>query len=321
MRTASSRRDQRGARHAAARRPSPGDVRLEVDVLPNRPDLLLHRGLAREIAALTGTALQQPAELAALPAGPAVVRGDSEASAGGLRVRVEDASDCSQYGAAVITGLSVGPSPEWLKAAVESVGGRSINNLVDATNYLLHGLGQPCTCAPRDDARGRQHHRPSRARGRDARDARRDGADARPADARHRRRRAGDGDRGRHGRARASEVTDATTRAALEVAEFAPRVVCASRRKAGLSTDASYRFERGIDPTGVAEVLAQGAALLAHLGGGRVETSLLVGAMPAARASVTLRPSRVALLLGEGVPAAEIAAPPWRDRIHRHAEW
>ena len=124
-----------------------GDVRLEVDVLPNRPDLLSHRGLAREIAALTGTALQQPAELAALPAGPAVVRGDAEASAGGLRVRVEDASDCSQYGAAVITGLSVGPSPEWLKAAVESVGGRSINNLVDATNYLCLSYTSP---SPRD---------------------------------------------------------------------------------------------------------------------------------------------------------------------------
>ena len=89
---------------------------------------------------------------------------------------------------------------------------------------------------------------------------------------------------------------------------FAPRVVRTSRRKAGLSTDASYRFERGIDSAGVAEVLALGAALLAQVGGGRVETTMLVGAVPAARASVTLRPSRVALLLGERVPAAEITA-------------
>ena len=62
--------------------------------------------------------------------------------AGGLTVRIEDGAGCPQYAAAVISGLTVGPSPAWLRDAVESVGGRSINNLVDATNYLLHGFGQ-----------------------------------------------------------------------------------------------------------------------------------------------------------------------------------
>ncbi len=284
-----------------------GDVRLEVDVLPNRPDLLSHRGLAREIAALTGTALESPAELAALPAVPAAVRGDTEVSAGGLRVRLEDATDCPQYGAAVITGLTVGPSPAWLKAAVESVGGRSINNIVDATNYLLHGLGQPVHAFDAATLAGdsiivRRARASETLVTLDGTERKLDPQMLVIADAE--RATAIAGVMG----GRASEVTATTTRVVLEVAEFAPRVVRTSRRKAGLSTDASYRFERGIDSAGVAEVLALGAALLAQVGGGRVETTMLVGAVPAARASVTLRPSRVALLLGERVPAAEITA-------------
>jgi len=284
-----------------------GDVRLEVDVLPNRPDLLSHRGVAREIAALTGTRLQRPAELASLPPVPAAsFHGEREASAGGLHVRVDDAADCPQYGAAVITGLTVGPSPEWLKACVESVGGRSINNIVDATNYLLHGFGQPV------------HAFDARMLAGDTIIVRRatpgetlvtlDGTERKLdpqmlviADAQ--RATALAGVMG----GRASEVTDHTSRVVLEVAEFGPRVVRATRRKAGLSTDASYRFERGVDPAGVAEVLALGAALLAQVGGGKVETLLHVGKPASPRAAVVLRPSRVALLLGDAIPAGEIA--------------
>jgi phenylalanyl-tRNA synthetase beta chain len=317
-----------------------GDVRLEVDVLPNRPDLLSHLGVAREIAALTGTTLQRPAELATLPPVPAAsFHGEREASAGGLHVRVDDAADCPQYGAAVITGLTVGPSPEWLKACVESVGGRSINNIVDATNYLLHGFGQPV------------HAFDARKLAGDTIIVRRatpgetlvtlDGAERQLdpqmlviADAQ--RATALAGVMG----GRASEVTDHTSRVVLEVAEFGPRVVRATRRKAGLSTDASYRFERGVDPAGVAEVLALGAALLAQVGGGKVETLLHVGKPATTRAAVSLRPSRVALLLGEAIPASEITqlltsigfavtaqgdalsvvAPSWRHDVSREVD-
>ena len=283
-----------------------GDVRLVIDVLPNRPDLLSHLGVAREIAALTGTAVQRPAELGALTeAAVAPARGDDRVKAAGLDLRIEDLADCPQYGAAIISGLTVGPSPDWLTACVESVGGRSINNLVDATNYLLHGFGQPVH----------------------AFDATKLGGDALVV----RRARVGEalvtldgierkldpsmlviadasvpvalaGVMG----GRASEVTDATTKVVLEVALFAPRVVRATRRRAGLSTDASYRYERGIDPAAVGQLLALGAALLAHVGGGRVDALLHVGAAPAARPSVAVRPARVALLLGEPVRSDEI---------------
>jgi len=283
-----------------------GDVRLEVDVLPNRPDLLSHVGLAREIAALTGVKLQRPAELEGLPPVPTTAfRGDREAGAGGLRVRVDDAADCPQYGAAIVSGITIGPSPDWLKACVEAVGGRSINNIVDATNYVLHGFGQPvhafdATKIAGDTIIVRRAKRGETLVTLDGTERKLDPAMLVIADAQNATALAGVmGGRG-------SEVTDATTRVVLEVAEFSPRVVRATRRKAGLSTDASYRFERGIDPDGVASVLAIGAALLAKVGGGKVETLLHVGTNRVARAPVSLRPSRVALLLGEAIPASDL---------------
>ena len=283
-----------------------GDVRLLLDVLPNRPDLLSHLGVAREIAALTGTPLQRPSELTALaPVAVAPVRGVDRVSHAGLDVRIEDTADCPQYGAAIVGGITVGPSPDWLKACVEAVGGRSINNIVDATNYLLHGFGQP------------MH----------AFDAAKLGGDAIVV----RRAKAGESLVTLDGAARqldpgmlviadasvpialagvmggrASEVTAATTRVVLEVALFAPTVVRATRRRAGLSTDASYRFERGVDAAAVGEMLALGAALLAQVGGGRVDALLHAGGVPSTRPTVAVRPSRVALLLGESISGDEI---------------
>ena len=284
-----------------------GDVRLLVDVLPNRPDLLSHLGVALEVAALTGTPLRRPPEIASLPPVTVpVVRADREARAGGITVKIEERADCSQYGAAVVSGLTVGPSPAWLRAAVEAVGGRSINNLVDATNYLLHGFGQPMHAFDAATLRG------------DALVVRRaragetlvtlDGvtrtldpamlviADGAAPTALA-------GVMGGQG----SEVTAATTRVVLEVACFAPAVVRTTRRKAGLSTDASYRFERGIDGGAVAEMLTIGAALLAQVGGGQVDALLHLGAAPAAAPPVTLRPARVTAVLGDAIPAAEMA--------------
>ena len=116
-----------------------GDVRLVVDVLPNRPDLLSHEGIAREIAAATRNPLQTP-----------VIRDSSNAvatTAGGhpsVNVTVEDVTGCPRYMAAVIRGVTIGPSPSWLVSRIEAIGSRSINNVVDATNYILHGFGQRC---------------------------------------------------------------------------------------------------------------------------------------------------------------------------------
>ncbi|MHB1299146.1 MAG: phenylalanine--tRNA ligase subunit beta, partial [Gemmatimonadaceae bacterium] len=317
-----------------------GDVRLVVDVLPNRPDLLSHVGVARELHAITGIKLQPPAELADLPAVPApAATGATEASADGLTVRIEDADGCARFTAAVITGVTICPSPAWLKACIEAVGGRSINNVVDATNYLLHGFGQPMHAYDRTKlAGGALVVRRARA---GEKLVTLDGTERTLtpemmviADAEH-----ATGLAGVMG-GLASEVTDATTEIVLEVATFDARRVRATRRAVGTSSDASYRFERGIDDAAVPDMLSLGAALLAHVSGGHVSTVVHVGSAPAPRAAVQVRPARVERLLGDTVAADEISrllksvgftvvpqgddllvtAPSWRHDVSREVD-
>ncbi|HEY6088758.1 MAG TPA: phenylalanine--tRNA ligase subunit beta, partial [Gemmatimonadaceae bacterium] len=121
-----------------------GDTRLVIDVLPNRPDLLSHEGLAREIAAATGETVNRPeiAEEKSYVIRTHTVKATS-GKVGDVTVRLEDSDGCVRYAGAVITGLKVGPSPDWLVQRLQSVGSRSINNVVDATNYMLLGFGQP----------------------------------------------------------------------------------------------------------------------------------------------------------------------------------
>lgn len=282
-----------------------GDVKLDVDVLANRPDLLSQRGLARELAALTGVALQAPPELAWVPSLPAPVAGAREASAGGITVRIEDADGCPRYCAAVIRGVRVGPSPEWLQKRLEGVGARSINNVVDATNYALHGLGQPmhafdlarlggATIVVRRAADGEPLTTlDGQARTLDASvlviaDAERAQAIA-----------------GVMGGAD-SEVTDGTTDILLEVAYFEPKRTRIGRKKAGVSSDASYRFERGVDRAATLDLLREGAALVVAAAGGTVDAIVDVGAAPGALPPVRLRAARVTRLLGAPVADAEI---------------
>src|SRR5256885_1000862 len=121
-----------------------GDTRLVIDVLPNRPDLLSHEGLAREIAAATGEAITRPeiAEEKGFVIRTHTVKATS-GKVGDVTVRLEDTEGCMRYAGAVVTGLKVGPSPDWLVRRLQSIGLRSINNVVDVTNYMLHGFGQP----------------------------------------------------------------------------------------------------------------------------------------------------------------------------------
>lgn len=283
-----------------------GDARIELDVLANRPDLLSQRGVARELAALTGVTLQNPPELGPVTAPPEILVGSREASSTeGVRVRIDDPDGCPRYCAAVVRGVRVGPSPEWLRRRLEGVGARSINNVVDATNYALHGLGQPMHAF--DLARLAA----STVVVRRAREGERlttlDGAE-RPLDpevlviADAERAQAIAGVMG----GRDSEVTDATTDVLLEVAYFDPRRTRVSRRRSNVSTDASYRFERGVDRAGTRELLELGLALLTSVAGGRVEAVFDVGAAPGPLPPVALRASRVARVLGTPAEPAEI---------------
>ncbi len=283
-----------------------GDVCFEVDVLPNRPDLLSHLGMARELAALTGVPMRLPEELRGLRTAGAATWAEREAHADDVRVALEDNDGCPRYMGMVVRGVRVGPSPEWLVRRLAAIGIRSISNVVDITNYALHGFGQPMHAFDLARLAGpavivRRAHpgeslltldgvsRTLTADMTVIADAERAVAVA-----------------GVMG-GRDSEVTHATRDVFLEVAYFSPPNVRRTRRALGISTDASYRFERGIDPAVTPLALDRAAGLLMHVAGGRVSGAPVdVGSPPPAPAAVAVRPSRIEALLGDTIPATEI---------------
>ncbi|MDH3457816.1 MAG: phenylalanine--tRNA ligase subunit beta, partial [Gemmatimonadota bacterium] len=119
------------------------DVRMEIEVTANRPDLLSHKGVARELGAVYDLPLRLPSFPRSPGVGAAPRRVASAGTVGGVEVVIEDADGCPRYMAALIRGVSVGPSPAWLDARLRSIGQRPINNVVDATNYILFELNQP----------------------------------------------------------------------------------------------------------------------------------------------------------------------------------
>ena len=284
-----------------------GDTRLVVDVTPNRPDLLSHLGLAREIAA----ALDEPLSLPEIPLGvpipPAPHAEGREGNAGRVLVRVDDAGGAPRYMGVVIRGVRIGPSPSWLRERLEAAGVRSINNVVDATNYILQELGQPTHAF--DLARLAGGRIIVRDAAPDEKITTLDGEERtlQPgmtvvADAE--RPQAIGGIMGGAG----SEVTESTTDLFLEVATFDPRRTRATRRALGLSTEASYRFERGVDIELPPAALERAARLITSLAGGAVDGAPVdIYPVPHERPRITLRASRVARLLGERVEPAEIA--------------
>lgn len=301
-----------------------GDVQFDIDVLPNRPDLLSHVGMAREIAALTGHAAHDPAEIfssgasngattfnAAVAgrvplAGGTPAHGEGEAESGGVRVRIDDHEGCPRYMGLVIRGVTVGASPPWLVRRLESIGLRSISNIVDVTNYVLHGYGQPMHAF--DVAQIAKSTVIVRRAENGEKLVTLDGVERTLDD---RMTVIADADRaiaiaGVMG-GRDSEVRETTTDIFLEVAYFSPRNTRVTRRALQLSTDASYRFERGIDPTLAPRALSLAAELITSIAGGRVDGMAIdVGAVPNAQAPILVRPKRVSQLLGDTVDGAEI---------------
>jgi len=284
-----------------------GDARLDLDVLPNRPDLLSHVGIAREISALTDVPLHDTAADIVVPVSDVVaIRGETTVQGTHAAVTIADAHSCPRYVAVVIKGVRVGPSPEWLRQRLDGIGARSISNVVDATNYVLHGLGQPVHAFDLAKLSGSAIMvRPTR-----------DGESIVTLDGTERALAVGttcicDGSApvalagimgGRH-----SEVTESTTNIVLEVAVFDTRFVRAVRKATGLNTDASYRYERGIDTGNTEQVARLAAALITQVAGGDVVEVLDVGSAPARREPVVLRPARLATLLGMAVSTTEIA--------------
>ena len=265
------------------------DQVLEVEITPNRPDCLSVLGIARELAALTGTRLKLPQ----------IALKESGESANKLaRVRIEAPDLCHRFTARVISGVTIGPSPSWLRARLRAVGLRPISNVVDVTNYVLWELGQPLHAYDYDTvAEATIVVRRARA---DERFTTLDGQErvldasmlliADPERA--------IGLAGVMGGAN-TEVTERTTRVLLESAWFAPGSIRRTSRALGLRTDAAYRFERGADIEGLVTASARAAALIVETAGGAIARGL-VDTYPRKRKPqhVRLRMSRVKRVLG-----------------------
>lgn len=231
-------------------------------------------------------------------------KGAREGKTGSVRVVLEDVQGSPRYCGVVIRGVKVAPSPQWLIDRIGAVGGRPINNVVDATNFMLHGFGQPMHAFDVAKLAG------SAVIIRRARSGERlvtlDGVE-RPIDpsitviADGERAQALAGIMG----GRDSEVTEATTDIFLEVANFDPRRTRAARRALGMSTDASYRFERGVDIEWAPFWLSHAVALITSLAGGTAEEDVDLYPEPRTTAPLKLRVARIARLLGAPIPAQE----------------
>ncbi|HVU62615.1 MAG TPA: phenylalanine--tRNA ligase subunit beta, partial [Phycisphaerales bacterium] len=303
---------------SAAKLPS-GDTMLDVEVTSNRGDVLSHIGVAREIAAAAGSSrlrtLKLPAPDAVFGETPAA-KGNNPTLAGrdapavfALENRVPEF--CPLFTARIITGVKVGPSPRWLVEALESVGQRSINNVVDITNFVSFEYGQPshvfdlAKIAKAADGRSKLI---VRAAAKGEKLALLDGStvELRPGEIV-----VADDARvlslaGVMGGAD-SGVTDATTDVVLEAATWDPVAIRRAARRLGVRTDASYRFERIVDPRTIEAAAKRLGALIVRLGGGAALPGVLTAGAPLKdRATVRLRPERVSAMLGAHVPLPEV---------------
>ncbi len=238
---------------------------LEIGLTPNRTDAMGHVGVARDLRAAlvhrTGSALELTL--------PSVEGWAQDADTKAIHVEVRDAYACSRYAGVTLTDVKVGPSPQWLQDRLRVIGLKPINNVVDVTNYVQHELAQPLHAFDAATLRaGRIVVRMAdpgeaittldgKARALDVNDLV-----------------IADGERamciaGVFGGAE-SGVTEATTTVFLESACFEPGTIRRTARRHGLNTDASFRFERGVDPEGVPYALKRAALLLKEVAGASI---------------------------------------------------
>ena len=274
------------------------DTLLEVEVTPNRPDCLNHIGIARELAARFSVNVAYPEVVGTLDRSNE--KGE-QAQAILQKVEIDERAECPYYTAIRIDKVKVGPSPKWLKDALEIIGLRPINNVVDVTNYVLHELGQPLHAFDAAKIQGDTLH--VRCARKDERITTLDGKDrilqegmTVIADAT--RSLAVAGVMGGVD----AEVDETTRSIVLESAYFNSSAVRATARALGLSSDSSYRFERGVDPQGVGYAALRALDLiLATAGGEQVGAMLTAGAVPEIVAEIEIKPDFIRERIGFAV--------------------
>jgi phenylalanyl-tRNA synthetase beta chain len=281
--------------------PGARDTILEIGLTPNRPDGLGHVGLAREAAALFELAFVPP-----VPEPPAQTR--DEDLTGFITVTIEDAERCPHFGAGVMLDVRVAPSPLEVRWRLVSLGVRPISNLVDVTNLVMLEGGHPMHAYDLDRVRGRKIVVRRAAEGETL--VTLDGVtrtltadDLVICD--------GEAPVGLGGVMGGgnSEITAETTRVLLECAYFDPRGVRRTARRHGLHTEASHRFERGVDWGDTSWVLARAASLVSKLAGGvGVREPRVFEAQALSRRTVSLRHERITATLGVTVPHGDSLA-------------
>jgi phenylalanyl-tRNA synthetase beta chain len=266
------------------------DVMMELEVTPNRPDLLSHRGMARELAALLKTPLSgmDIPSIQTACADPTVI--DLTAPAA-----------CPLYTAVRIAGVSIQDSPVWLKQRLEAIGLRPINNIVDVTNFVLHELGQPLHAFDAAKLTGGIVVRSARdgesflALDESAHVLTLD--DLLIADASGAALALAGVMGGLH-----SGVTAATTDILLESAYFTPQGIRRTSRRTALASDSSYRFERGVDPLGVLPASALAVKLILASAGGTAEAiTQVAGEPPVLTHPVALDANKLDQLMGGSI--------------------
>lgn len=300
------------------------DVLLEVEVTPNRPDLLSHYGMAREMATL----LEVPLAPLEIPERHGLT---------GKGVKIEASDACPFYSAVRISGVKVADSPAWLQERLESIGLRPINNVVDITNFVLHEIGQPLHAFDAAKVSGALVIRAANEGepflaldgqtyslleedcviSDDAGSALALGGVMGGAD---------------------SGVTDTTTDILLESAYFTPSRIRRTSRRTALSSDSSYRFERGVNPEGVLAGSALAVKLITEIAGGTAEeVTMRAGEAPVLTQPVALDTAKLDQLTGGSIPHHEAATilkrlglslssngtwyvPPFRADLQRHID-
>ena len=279
------------------------DYVLEVDLTPNRIDGASHFGVARDWAAkasLEGVnpRLRRPEGLdpAALPAG------------NGIKVSVANPADCTRYAGLTIRGIKVAESPKWLRDRLTAIGQRPINNIVDITNFILHSFCQPLHCFDLAKVKGDEIIVRTVAAGTpfttlDGVERKLHERDLMICNAEEPMCMAGifgglD-----------SGVTDSTTDIFLESACFNPTTIRKAARRHGLNTDASFRYERGVDPNGCMYALMVAARLVTELAGGQIcGPAVDIYPEPVERPAVELTFARIASLTGIEIPRDTVRA-------------
>ena len=265
----------------------PGDTILDVEITPNRGDLLSHFGLAREIAALTGKKLKSAPREAKID----IKKSD---------VIISATRECPFFSVRKIDNVKVGRSPQWLRAKIESVGIRSINNIVDISNFVMLELGQPTHAFDADKLKGAINVRLAR-----------DGEkflalDGKTYSLKPDNLVVADQERavGIAGVMGGEEtgVTESTKNILLEAAYFLPASVRRTARNLNLPSDASYRFERGVDPGMVLCASQRATELIQEIAGGApAKENGAAGKVPASPPDVSLSYEKCDRVVGIGI--------------------